>query len=298
MDHATLVGIDLGKHSFHVHGQDSKGKAVFRRKLGRKQLSEFFATCATCTVVMEACAGPHFMARKLATFGHEVRLISPQFVRPFVKSNKNDFVDAEAICEAASRPAMRFVTPKTESQQTLSVLHRVRKSMVRNRTRTINQMHGFLLEFGVSLPVGKTGVVRLPELLSFHSLPPRLVAILVLVLQLVNNGEGRQILAALQQLVAQDQINAYDRLRRNCRECGSYRRIKDWRSRTFATATGKVQVKVPRVTVYPACAPLSRTTKTATLSSRKSENSKSSPAGSSAMAWYPEDLCLLCSGRA
>jgi len=111
-------------------------------------------------------------------------------------------------------------------------------------------------------------------------------------------AEGRQILAALQQLVAQDQINAYDRLRRNCRECGSYRRIKDWRSRTFATATGKVQVKVPRVTVYPACAPLSRTTKTATLSSRKSENSKSSPAGSSAMAWYPEDLCLLCSGRA
>jgi transposase len=178
MDHATLVGIDLGKHSFHIHGQDSKGKAVFRRKLGRKQLIGFFATYATCTVVMEACAGAHYMARKLATFGHEVRLISPQFVRPFVKSNKNDFVDAEAICEAASRPAMRFVTPKTESQQTLSVLHRVRESMVRDRTRTINQMHGFLLEFGVSLPTGKTGVVRLPELLSFHALPPRLVAIL------------------------------------------------------------------------------------------------------------------------
>ncbi|MGF6979763.1 transposase [Paraburkholderia sp. JPY465] len=173
MDHATLVGIDLGKHSFHIHGQDSKGNAVLRKKLGRKQLIEFFATYATCTVVMEACAGSHFMARKLATFGHEVRLISPQFVRPFVKSNKNDFVDAEAICEAASRPAMRFVTPKTESQQTLSVLHRVR-----DRTRTINQMHGFLLEFGISLPVGKNGVERLSELLSFHPLPPRLVAIL------------------------------------------------------------------------------------------------------------------------
>jgi transposase len=96
----------------------------------KAQLTEFFATYASCTVVMEACAGSHFMARKLSTFGHEVRLISPQFVRPFVKSNKNDFVDAEAICEAASRPAMRFVPPKTESQQTLSVLHRVRESTV------------------------------------------------------------------------------------------------------------------------------------------------------------------------
>ncbi|MFM0006898.1 IS110 family transposase [Paraburkholderia dipogonis] len=136
MDYATLVGIDLGKQTFHVHGQDSRGKAVFRKKFGRKQLIEFLATCHSCTVVMEACAGSHFMARKLSSFGHEVKLISPQFVRPFVKSNKNDFIDAEAICEAASRPAMRFVTPKTESQQTLSILHRVRESMVQDRTRT------------------------------------------------------------------------------------------------------------------------------------------------------------------
>ncbi|AJZ57001.1 transposase family protein [Paraburkholderia fungorum] len=178
MDYATLVGIDLGKQTFHVHGQDSKGKAVFRKKFGRRQLIEFLATCHSCTVVMEACAGSHFMARKLSSLGHEVKLISPQFVRPFVKSNKNDFIDAEAICEAASRPAMRFGTPKTESQQTLSVLHRVRESMVQDRTRTINQMHGFLLEFGVSLPAGKTGVPRLPEILDFHPLPPRLVAIL------------------------------------------------------------------------------------------------------------------------
>jgi transposase len=128
MQEVTLVGIDLGKHSFHLHGQDGHGKAVFRRKVSRKQLVEFFATLQPCTVVMEACAGAHYMARKLATFGHNVKLISPQFVRPFVKSNKNDFVDAEAICEAASRPSMRFVTPKTESQQTLSALHRVREA--------------------------------------------------------------------------------------------------------------------------------------------------------------------------
>jgi transposase len=178
MQDVTLVGIDLGKHSFHLHGQDRRGNAVFRKKLGRKPLIEFFATFHSCTVVMEACAGSHYMARKFAAFGHQVKLISPQFVRPFVKSNKNDFVDAEAICEAASRPAMRFVTPKTESQQTLSALHRVRESLVRDRTKTVNQMHGFLLEFGISLPVGKAVIARLTAVLAEHSLPPRLVMIL------------------------------------------------------------------------------------------------------------------------
>ena len=178
MQDVTLVGVDLGKHSFHLHGQDARDKIVFRRKVSRKQLIEFFATFHACTVVMEACAGAHHMARKLATFGHQVKLISRHLVRPFVKSNKNDFVDAEAICEAASRPSMRFVTPKTESQQTLSALHRVCESLTRDRTKTINQIHGFLLEFGVSLPTGLTGVTRLPAVLAEHSLPPRLVAIL------------------------------------------------------------------------------------------------------------------------
>lgn len=127
MQTATLIGIDLGKHTFHLHGQDQQGKAVLRKKVSRKQQVEFFATFHACTVVMEACAGAHHMARQLASFGHQVKLISPQFVRPFVKSNKNDFVDAEAICEAASRPAMRFVTPRTESQQTLGAMHRARE---------------------------------------------------------------------------------------------------------------------------------------------------------------------------
>lgn len=178
MQNVTLIGIDLGKHSFHVHGQDRTGKAVFRKKLSRKQLLEFFATFHGCTVVMETCAGAHWMARKLSDFGHVVKLISPQFVRPFVKSNKNDFVDAEAICEAASRPSMRFVTPKSESQQTLSALHRVRQALVRDRVCTTNQMHGFLLEFGISLPVGHAVVKRLSLVLAEHELPPRLVAIL------------------------------------------------------------------------------------------------------------------------
>jgi len=178
MQDVTLIGIDLGKHSFHVHGQDRQGKALLRKKFGRKQLIEFFATFHACTVVMEACAGAHHMARQLAGYGHDVKLISPQFVRPFVKSNKNDFVDAEAICEAASRPSMRFVTPKNEAQQTLSALHRVRESLVRDRTRACNQIHGFLLEFGISLPIGDAAVRRLPVVLEEQRLPPRLVQVL------------------------------------------------------------------------------------------------------------------------
>ena len=178
MQDVTLIGIDLGKHSFHVHGQDRQGKALLRKKFGRKQLIEFFATFHACTVVMEACAGAHHMARQLAGYGHDVKLISPQFVRPFVKSNKNDFVDVEAICEAASRPSMRFVTPKNEAQQTLSALHRVRESLVRDRTRACNQIHGFLLEFGISLPIGDAAVRRLPVVLEEQRLPPRLVQVL------------------------------------------------------------------------------------------------------------------------
>jgi transposase len=178
MQDVTLIGIDLGKHSFHVHGQDRQGEALLRKKFGRKQLIEFLATFHTCTIVMEACAGAHHMARLLTSYGHEVKLISPQFVRPFVKSNKNDFIDAEAICEAACRPSMRFVTPKTESQQCLSALHRVRESLVRERVKASNQIHGFLLEFGISLPIGHAVIRRLPSVLAGQGLPARLVILL------------------------------------------------------------------------------------------------------------------------
>lgn len=140
MSTVTLIGIDLGKHSFHLHGQDATGRMVFRKKCSR--------------------------------------LISPQFVRPFVQGNKNDFADAQAICEAASRPSMRFVTARNEAQQTVSALHRVRESLVRERTGVINQIHAFLLEFGISLPRGQAIVRRLPAVLAEHELPLRLVALL------------------------------------------------------------------------------------------------------------------------
>ena len=144
--------------------QDRQGKALLRKKFSRKQLIEFLAKLPACTVVMEACAGAHHMARLLAGCDHAAKLISPQLVRPFVKSNKNDFIDAEAICEAACRPSMRFVTPKTEAQQCLSALHRVRETLGRERVKASNQIHGFLLEFGISLPVGDAVIRRLPAL--------------------------------------------------------------------------------------------------------------------------------------
>ena len=178
MSESALIGIDLGKHTFHLHGQDKSGREVFHKKCSRAQMMQFFARLPSCVVAMEACAGSHYVARQLAAIGHTAKLISPQFVKPFVKGNKNDFVDAEAICEAASRPSMRFVTPKTESQQTLSVLHWMRESLVRDRTRTANQMHGFLLEFGVSLPRGLTIMKRLAVVLAEHELPVRLTVLL------------------------------------------------------------------------------------------------------------------------
>lgn len=137
------------------------------------------ANCPPATVVMEACAGAHFMARRIADLGHEAKLISPQFVRPFVKSNKNDFIDAEAICEAASRPSMRFVQPRTETQQAMRALHRVRESLVRDKVKTTNQMQAFLLEFGISMPTGIAVINRLSQVLAEHELPPYLTQLLM-----------------------------------------------------------------------------------------------------------------------
>nr|WP_172694104.1 IS110 family transposase [Citrobacter werkmanii]AZZ88065.1 Transposase [Citrobacter werkmanii] len=171
MENIALIGIDLGKNSFHIHCQDRRGKAVYRKKFTRPKLIEFLATCPATTIAMEACGGSHFMARKLEELGHSPKLISPQFVRPFVKSNKNDFVDAEAICEAASRPSMRFVQPRTESQQAMRALHRVRESLVQDKEKTTNQMHAFLLEFGISVPRGAAVISRLSTILEDNSLP-------------------------------------------------------------------------------------------------------------------------------
>ena len=152
MKRVTMVGIDLAKNVFLIHGADEDGRKVFSKKLSRGQLAEFVVKLEKCTVVMEACSSAHYWGRKFTQMGHEVKLISPQFVKPFVKSNKNDAKDAEAIVEAASRPSMRFVSVKNTEQQEILSLHRVREQVVANKTALINEIRGLLGEYGVIIP--------------------------------------------------------------------------------------------------------------------------------------------------
>lgn len=208
MNTMTLLGIDIGKHSFHLHGQDAKGHQVLRKKTNRGQLLSTLAQLPACTVVMESCGGAHWLARQIGALGHEVKLIAPQYVKPFVKGNKNDFIDAEAICEAASRPAMRFCSIKTAEQQTLSALHRVRDSLIGHRTVATNQIHGFLLEFGISLPIGATALHRVPALLDDpqHPVPLRLKGVVMRLhhqIQLLND-EIKDIESDLKQQLKED----------------------------------------------------------------------------------------------
>jgi transposase len=139
----TTVGVDLAKLVFQVHGVDSRGKAVLRKQLKRAQVDGLFAQLPSCLIGLEACGGAHFWARKLTALGHTVKLIAPQFVKPYVKTNKNDVADAEAICEAVSRPSMSFVPIKNTEQQALLGLHRARQGFVKERTAQANQIRGF-----------------------------------------------------------------------------------------------------------------------------------------------------------
>ncbi len=145
----TTLGIDLAKNVFSVHGVDAHGKTVMHRELRRRQLLAFMRQLEPCLVGMEACGSAHYWAREIAQLGHQVRLMSPQFVRPYVKSNKNDARDAEAICEAVGRPSMRFVAIKSQAQQDMMALHRVRSLLIRERTALMNEMRGLLAECGV-----------------------------------------------------------------------------------------------------------------------------------------------------
>jgi transposase len=154
------VGIDLGKSVFHAVAMDAKGNVVARKRFSRSQLLQFMANLPACTVAMEASCGSHSLGRRFADQGHDVRLIAAQFVRPFVKSNKNDFVDAEAIAEAAQRPTMRFVSLKTEEQLDIQALHRVRDRLVARRTGIINQLRAFLLERGITAQTGRQYLKR------------------------------------------------------------------------------------------------------------------------------------------
>ena len=163
----TTVGIDLAKNVFQVHGVNEHGKAVLRKQLKRHQVIEFFVNMPPCLIGMEACGSAHHWARRLQALGHTVRLMAPQFVKPYVKTNKNDAADAEAICEAVARPNMRFVPIKNAEQQAVLALHRARQGFVKARTAQGNQIRGLLTEFGLVIPKGIAQIAqRVPELIE------------------------------------------------------------------------------------------------------------------------------------
>lgn len=163
----TTIGLDLAKNVFQVHGVNERGRAVLRKQLKREQVAPFFANLPPCLIGIEACASAHHWARKLQALGHTVRLMAPQFVKPYVKSNKNDAADAEAICEAVSRPSMRFVPIKNIEQQAVLSLHRVRQGFVRARTAQANQIRGLLGEYGLVVPQGIAYIAqRVPALIE------------------------------------------------------------------------------------------------------------------------------------
>src|SRR3990172_1085887 len=164
---ATTIGFDLAKNVFQVHGVDAAGKAVVRKKLSRAQVLPFFARLAPCTIGIEACGSAHHWARKLIELGHTAKLMAPHFVKPYVKANKTDAADAEAICEALGRPNMRFVSVKSVEQQAILAVHRARSLRVDERTALVNQIRGLLGEFGITVAQGIDRLRRaLPAILE------------------------------------------------------------------------------------------------------------------------------------
>jgi len=163
----TVLGINLAKNSFQLHGVDEKGNRVLKKKLTRKQLVAFIAQLPPCLIGIEACGGAHHWVRVLSEWGHTVKMIAPQFVKPYVKSNKNDAVDAEAICEAVQRPSMRFVPSKSIEQQDIQSVHRIRSLLVGRRTAQANQIRGLLMEYGIVIPQGISTLRKaIPDLLE------------------------------------------------------------------------------------------------------------------------------------
>jgi transposase len=157
----SIIGLDLAKNVFQAHGASASGAVVFRKKLRRDHVLAFFAAQPPCLVAMEACPGAHHWGREIGAFGHEVRLIAPAYVKPFVRRQKNDMADAEAICEAAQRPTMRFVAVKSEAKQAAAVIFRARDLLVGQRTQIINALRGHLAEYGLIAPQGPSHIEQL-----------------------------------------------------------------------------------------------------------------------------------------
>lgn len=194
MSEVSTIGLDIAKQVFHAHGADASGRQVFSRRIVRRKVLEFFASQPRCLVALEACGGSHHWGRELMRLGHEVRLIPPSYVKPFVKRHKNDAADAEAICEAAQRPSMRFVAVKSEEQQASALVFRTRDLFVRQRTQTINALRGHMAEYGWVVPQGRSHVATLADLLEEEagaSLPQAAIAMLKIMLAMVDELDRR-----------------------------------------------------------------------------------------------------------
>jgi transposase len=195
----STIGLDIAKHVFQAHGADASGQAVFRKKITRTKLIDFLASQPRCLVALEACGGAHYWGREISKLGHTVRLIPPSYVKPFVKRQKNDAADAEAICEASQRPSMRFVAIKDEEQQANGVVFRARDVLVRQRTQCINALRGHLTECGWVVPKGTSHMATLIDQIEDPncSLPKSACAVLaVLVTTLKSLEENIAILDA------------------------------------------------------------------------------------------------------
>ncbi len=166
MNDVITMGVDLAKNVFQVHGVDAEGAVIVRRQLRRTQMLPFFKKQPLCLVGMEACATSHHWGRESAALGHQVRLMPPRYVKPYVKRNKNDMADAEAVCEAVTRPTMRFVEIKTADQQSVLMLHRTRRLFVRQRTTLIDALRAHLAEFGIVAGVGRKGLERVLKVIE------------------------------------------------------------------------------------------------------------------------------------
>jgi len=166
MQAITTIGLDIAKSVFQVHGVDAEGNVILRRQLKRRYILTFFQKLPPCLVGIEACASSHHWSRELQALGHTVRLMPPAYVKPYVKRHKNDATDAEAICEAVTRPNMRFVATKTPEQQSCLTLHRTRHLFIRQQTSVINAIRAHLAEFGIVAPIGRLGVEQLLGVVS------------------------------------------------------------------------------------------------------------------------------------
>ncbi len=172
-----VIGIDLGKNTFHLIGHDYSGREVFRKKLNRQKLLQLLSVHEPVIVAMEACGGAHWLARRCESYGHQVKLIPAQYVKPYVKTNKNDFIDADAIAEASMRPNMRFVSPKSELAQVCTVVRKIRAGYFKERTACMNRIGSILLEFGISFPRGHHNMKNLFQYLADNKepVPPMLI---------------------------------------------------------------------------------------------------------------------------